>query len=134
MRAAAKMCAESYGQGVRPERLTPEDLDAIIGSCLADPDAFAHTALKAAPDRIHTLVPGCLIIRRLLRDTGASSLVICKKGVREGYLIERMLRGRSDFGREGKRIGTGGESHSGRNGAGNTGSGQARTGTDKHGR
>lgn len=134
VRAAAKMYAESYGQGVRPERLTPEDLDAIIGSCLADPDAFAHTALKAAPDRIHTLVPGCLIIRRLLRDTGASSLVICKKGVREGYLIERMLCGRSDFGREGKRTGTGGESHSARNGAGNTGSDQARKGTDKHGR
>lgn len=91
VRAAAKMYAEAYGNGARPESLALEDIDAIVGSCLADPDAFAHTALKAAPDRIHTLVPGCLIIRRLLVDCGAQSLIICKKGVREGYLIERML-------------------------------------------
>lgn len=91
VRAAAKMHAEAYGGGVRPESLTPEDFDAIVGACMADPDGFAHTALKAAPDRIHTLVPGCLIIRRLLTDFGAGSLVVCKKGVREGYLIERML-------------------------------------------
>lgn len=91
VRAAAKMYAEAYGGGVRPESMAPEDFDAIVGACLADPDGFAHTALKAAPDRIHTLVPGCLIIRRLLADFEAGSLVVCKKGVREGYLIERML-------------------------------------------
>lgn len=134
VRAAAKMYAEAYGQGVRPEQLAPEDLDAIIGSCLADPDAFAHTALKAAPDRIHTLAPGCLIIRRLLRDFKASSLVICKKGVREGYLIERMLGGRSDFDREGKQAEADDGSNTGRSDSGNTGSDQTRATNAKHGR
>ncbi|WP_139653736.1 Ppx/GppA phosphatase family protein [Raoultibacter phocaeensis] len=98
VRAAAKMHAEAYGQGERPEELAREDIDAIIGACLADPDAFAHTALKAVPDRIHTLVPGCLIIRRLMHDFGANSLCIRKKGVREGYLIERMLIGSAKAG------------------------------------
>ena len=91
VRAAAKAYAEIFGSGTRPETLARDDVDAIIEACFADPDSFAHTALKAAPDRIHTLVPGCLIIRRLLDDFGARSLSIRKKGVREGYLIERML-------------------------------------------
>lgn len=91
VRAAAKMHAEICGSGVRPETLAREDIHAIIEACFADPDSFAHVALKAAPDRIHTLVPGCLIIRRLLDDFGAHTLRIRKKGVREGYLIERML-------------------------------------------
>lgn len=104
VRAAAKMYAEAYGNGEKPEGLAREDVDAIIEACLADPDAFAHTALKAAPDRIHTLVPGCLIIRRLLDDFGAQELSIRKKGVREGYLIERMLLGHAKADRAGESL------------------------------
>lgn len=91
LRAAAKMYAEMHKQDKRPEVLTASDIDCMLAFCLSDPDTFAHTALKAAPDRIHTLVPGCLLIRQLMEELGASTLTICKKGVREGYLIERML-------------------------------------------
>ena len=95
VRAAAKMHAEVCGSGARPDTLTRRDIERIVQASLDDPDAFAHTALKAVPDRIHTLVPGCLIVRRLLDDFGAETLAIRKKGVREGYLIERMLLGRA---------------------------------------
>ena len=37
------------------------------------------------------MVPGCVILAELFRHLGADKLVICKHGVREGYLIERML-------------------------------------------
>lgn len=91
IRAAAKMHAEAFGEAERPGSLSSGDIDQILTFCLDDPNRFAHTALKAAPDRIHTLVPGCLLIRQLLGRFHAESLTICKKGVREGYLIERML-------------------------------------------
>ena len=91
VRAAAKMRAEMTSADARPEMLTPDDVAEIIEYARTSPDAFSHTALKAAADRIHTLVPGCLIISCLFAEFGAKSLTICKKGVREGYLIERML-------------------------------------------
>lgn len=91
IRAAAKMYAEAFGNGTRPDTLTIDGIEAIIELCRKNPDAFAHTALKAVPDRIHTIIPGCLLIRRLMEDLNANELIICKKGVREGYLIERML-------------------------------------------
>lgn len=93
VRAAAKMRAEMTGSDTRPETLTPDDVAAILEYAQRSPDAFSHTALKAAADRIHTLVPGCLIINCLFAEFGAKSLTICRKGVREGYLIERMLKG-----------------------------------------
>lgn len=43
--------------------------------------------LKVAPDRIHTIIPGLVILVEILRKTGAEKLLISKNGIREGYLI-----------------------------------------------
>lgn len=90
-RAVARMYGEAFCGGERPQTLTQEQLGRILTLAIDDPDAFAHIALKAAPDRIHTVVPGCAIARQLMRTFEAKRLRICKCGVREGYLIDRML-------------------------------------------
>lgn len=92
VRAAAKMQAQAAGERVRPKSMTAAEIRAILDWCQSDPDAFAHTALKASAERVHTLVPGCVILHTLLEEFGAERLEICKYGVREGYLIDRMLR------------------------------------------
>lgn len=53
--------------------------------------AFVDAVLHVAPERIHTVVCGLAILIELFDDFDASSLHVCKNGVREGYLIERML-------------------------------------------
>ncbi len=90
-RAAAKMHAQALGRTKGPKTMTAKDIRAILKWSYRDPDTFAHTALKASAERIHTLVPGCVILLTLLEELGASQLSICKYGIREGYLIERML-------------------------------------------
>ncbi|MDM8288459.1 exopolyphosphatase [Slackia piriformis] len=92
VRAAAKMLAE-VDRTERPEVITPEDLDRIVELYRENTRAFAHLAVKATPDRVHTLLPGCLILRRALREFGAENVRVCGGGVREGYLIERILKG-----------------------------------------
>lgn len=92
VRAAAKMLAE-VDRTPRPQLITPDDLDRIVALYRDDPGSFAHLAVKATPDRVHTLLPGCLILRRVLREFGAESVRVCGGGVREGYLIERILKG-----------------------------------------
>ncbi len=92
VRAAAKMYAQTHGDGIRPKTLTPDQVAGILALRQSDASAYAHSALKASAERIHTLTPGCLILETLLRRLGASRLEICKYGIREGYLIERMLR------------------------------------------
>lgn len=92
VRAAAKMRLVATGASSRPKTLTKDDVRAILDWCRADADGFAHAALKASAERVHTLVPGCVIIDELFAELGSERLEICKYGVREGYLIERMLR------------------------------------------
>ncbi|HIT44873.1 MAG TPA: exopolyphosphatase [Candidatus Aphodovivens excrementavium] len=91
VRAAAKMYAQTHGEGVRPKTLTPQQVSDILQFRRTDASAYAHSALKASAERIHTLTPGCIILESLLKGLGATKLEICKYGVREGYLIERML-------------------------------------------
>lgn len=91
VRAAAKLLAQASGTGIRPKTMTAAEIRAILEWCRTDPDSFAHCALKASAERIHTLVPGCAIASALMDGLGADVLEICKYGLREGYLIERML-------------------------------------------
>ncbi len=91
VRAAAKMQAQTCNLQTRPRILTPQQIAGILGALQSDPSTFAHQAARAVPERVHTLVPGCVIAHTLLDALGADDLEICKYGLREGYLIERML-------------------------------------------
>lgn len=51
-----------------------------------------HLLLKAAPDRIHTLIPGMLILDTVARTFYLEDISASPWGVREGYLHERVLK------------------------------------------
>ena len=91
IRSAAKVYGDLCNEGDRFDYLTPEHLDAILALYEDDPGRFAHRALRTVPDRIHTFIPGCIIIREVFDLCQGSRLDICKFGVREGYLAERIL-------------------------------------------
>lgn len=79
-------------QSTKPlKQITPAEVDEVLTLLADDPSAFAHLAVKATPDRIHSLVPGCIILREMMRAGDTETLVICKYGIREGYLQERWV-------------------------------------------
>lgn len=91
IRAAAKVYGDLFKEGKRQAVLLPSHLDEILASYSKDPADFMHRAAKTIPDRIHTFIPGCAIIHSVFEKTGAGKLTIAKHGVREGFLIERVL-------------------------------------------
>lgn len=91
IRSAAKVYGDVFREGKRSSELLPQQLDEILAAYSRDPDAFMIKALQTIPDRIHTFIPGCVIIARVFALTGAHKLRIAKHGVREGFLIERIL-------------------------------------------
>lgn len=91
IRSAAKVYGDLCNDGERFEYLLPEHIDDILSLYSKDPDAFARQALHTVPDRIHTFIPGCVIIREIFTLCKADRLDILKYGVREGYLAERVL-------------------------------------------
>lgn len=90
-RAAAKLVQQLDELQTRPREVQAEQVIQILRACRENPSAFGYAALKASAERVHTMVPGCVILAELFRHLGADKLVVCKHGVREGYLIERML-------------------------------------------
>ena len=58
---------------------------------LEDEERCAHLFLKVKPDRIHTLFCGLVIIDTIAQYTQAEKIQVSMNGVREGYLIERVI-------------------------------------------
>ncbi len=48
--------------------------------------------LRTEADRIHTIVPGLMILRHIFTHFNANELIVSKYGVREGYLCQKILK------------------------------------------
>ena len=62
-------------------------LEQLQQQLLSGSDA-AHMILRCKPDRIHTLIPGFLILKGVMQHFGCEQLKVCRNGIREGYLME----------------------------------------------
>lgn len=91
VRAIAKMQSQALGMTPKPPIIKRENLEQLLKLLEDDAPAFAHNAVKACPDRVHTLVPGMVIAHRIMETLGAEDLAVCKYGIREGYLLECMI-------------------------------------------
>lgn len=56
-----------------------------------DDEKLRSDILHVSPDRIHTMIPGILIIREVVRLTGCENIKVSPWGVREGF-IRHILR------------------------------------------
>lgn len=52
--------------------------------------------LKTCPDRIHTILPGMIILRTIIKRFAGENIMISHYGVREGYLAAQMAIGEND--------------------------------------
>ncbi len=91
-RAVLKLAQRFYGlpqtqQSVTREQL--EDLCALL--CQGDRQAV-DLILRTEPERIHTMVPGMLILRQVMEHFESEQLIVYKYGVREGYLCQKILK------------------------------------------
>lgn len=91
IRAAAKVYGDVFQEGKRSNALLPDQVEEMLDAYRNDGGELIHRAIKTIPDRIHTFIPGCIVIQRVFEKTGAQKLTIAKHGVREGFLIERVL-------------------------------------------
>ena len=72
--------------------ITIEELNACVSFLLKRDTAARDAVLKKCPDRIHTMIPGVLIIQALAQRMQAERLYISEYGVREGYLWKKYIK------------------------------------------
>ncbi|HPW53313.1 MAG TPA: hypothetical protein PK631_02975 [Erysipelotrichaceae bacterium] len=55
------------------------------------PHLFKDAILKAIPNRVHTIVPGTLILYSIMKHYRTKELIVSQSGAREGYLINYVI-------------------------------------------
>ena len=67
-------------------------MDKIKEVLLADEKQAADVILKVVPERIHTIIPGFLILYSIAVEFQVEKIMVCNYGVREGYLCQKVLK------------------------------------------
>ncbi len=86
IRAAGKLCGLAPGQ-VLPAKALRQLYHRLKKG---DRQAF-RDILRVAPERIHTLLPGLMILNAILKRYAVETVDVSAQGVREGYLLTHVL-------------------------------------------
>ena len=90
-RAVLKITNAYYGKTKQNQMITPKERDEITEVLCHKNGEARRLILGQCPDRVHTIIPGILLMQSLCHTLGGKELFISKYGVREGYLCRRFL-------------------------------------------
>lgn len=71
---------------------TKSDLDALTERFLNDWDYARAEIMRTVPERLHTILPGMLVIGTACAYLGCTRICYTQNSVREGYLLEHYLK------------------------------------------
>ncbi len=93
VRAAGKIRDDWFkgSVGSKTFKVSMEEIDDIFDRAIYDPHHAMRKILQVVPDRVHTALPGIVCARTIADFFDAKSISISKYGVREGYLLVKVL-------------------------------------------
>jgi exopolyphosphatase / guanosine-5'-triphosphate,3'-diphosphate pyrophosphatase len=93
MRAAAKLSNQIFGKKEIPLSINTEQVQEMLTRFKNSHKDTLTPILQNIPDRIHTIIPGLIIVDTIMEYFGAKDIIVSKYGIREGYLYERIIKG-----------------------------------------
>ena len=91
-RAAMRIINDYYGKNRETNVFTCCQLYEITEILTSKNKQAKKLMIRNCPDRIHTMIPGILIMKALCEATCKEDIYISKYGVREGYLCHKVLK------------------------------------------
>lgn len=89
-RAALRLCRIVYKLPEDCRRVTRKQLTGLARTLCRAENSATDLILRYEPERIHTLVPGVMILRYLADRYGVQDISVSPYGVREGYLRRKI--------------------------------------------
>ncbi len=89
-RATGKLYNEFYDMKLENTIVPCADITKLIDQFMDDKSEVGKQILKIVPARMHTIIPGMLIMDEIQKLYHCKTMKISSWGVREGYLIEKM--------------------------------------------
>ncbi len=96
-RASLRLCRKRFGLSEDCRTFTREQLDALAKELCRGDKAAADLILRYEPERIHTLVPGVMVLQYLADRYGVKDITVSHCGVREGYLRRKIQPSMSEI-------------------------------------
>ena len=69
-----------------------ENIDKMLQLLKKEDKKTLRRILQVVPDRVHTIIPGMLILQNIGTHYGCKEIYVSNYGVREGYLFEKVLK------------------------------------------
>jgi len=90
-RAAAKLHRATFLTGKTQDySYSVADMDRLL-TILTDKESHYEVIMKILPDRVYTITPGFIALYVIAKRAGVKRIVLSRYGLREGYLIEKVL-------------------------------------------
>lgn len=90
VRAISKMIATLKGTAKTEKSFNLSDIVSLEKMLEGDRAKFTHTLVSANADRVHSFVPGMIIVGSIMKCLQKDKLSICKGGLREGYFLSKL--------------------------------------------
>ena len=94
-RAAAKLCNDLSGADPDNRIIPAGEIRALYKGLKKGDQDTLRQILRSVPDRVHTILPGLAILTAILDAYEVSTVSVSTCGVREGYLLRRVMEGTS---------------------------------------
>ena len=92
IRALNKLSVDVFHKPPESRSMTAEELRELYKLLKKDGRDTLRQILHAASDRVHTLVPGLVILNTIIKAYGVEQVTASSSGVREGYLMDRVMK------------------------------------------
>lgn len=91
-KTALKICGDIYKLPQGSRTISARQLESLCDTLFRCDKNACDIILKNEPERIHTIIPGLVILKNIADKFGVSEIFISKYGVREGYLCKRIQK------------------------------------------
>lgn len=99
IRAAAKLYNDLSGADPDNRIIPVGELKALYKDLKKGDQEALRQILRCVPDRVHTILPGMTILMSVLRAYEVKTVSVSTCGVREGYLLDRVMGVKSQHGK-----------------------------------
>ena len=68
-----------------------EDVPKLLKQFKGNENEVLRRVLKVSPDRVHTLIPGMIVMNTVCEYVQCKDIIMSAFGVREGYLYQKLF-------------------------------------------
>ena len=91
IRAAKNMNNDMFEMPRENNRIFANNVSKLLKEFQGNENEVLRKVLKVSPDRVHTLIPGMIVMDTVCKYVKCKDILMSPYGVREGYLYQKLF-------------------------------------------